>query len=423
MDGSGANNPKSPFAIDVDIDDVQTPVVIAVGDVARILHHICPPSALQPLPRHLLSVPLFQRHHFLAISPRDPVAYLTWPGDSNPQRVLALLEGIRPEDWPPDGLNVQIRYAADPDAVYAHVRIDSISAFHLDTQSSVQLIFLWDQPSSSWKYHNSAFGDFPKHAHSDLSHTMAFFHFPNDLLPERICSSSVNNLVDDDAYWNAYGTSEQSLQSIPVKPVIGADTEDAYWAQYASIQGQCAPEFPPDPHTNQSYPSGSADSTTPSPRSRDRQLPPAEGDQRIFVPSYELNPDLRQFDLYNSLAPLLPSSLSRRLAPIPTRSDYPPPDENDPSSASASTTSPSPDADLIGAERPLAVLPRHSGNAAVQLIEAISNPADEALKNTIQGLYQLWQTGEKSRQDFLALVEHAIEELSWRLFTNGLLAA
>jgi len=48
----------------------------------------------------------------------------------------------------------------------------------------------------------------------------------------------------------------------------------------------------------------------------------------------------------------------------------------------------------------------------VQLIEAISNPADEALKNTIQGLYQLWQTGEKSRQDFLALVEHAIEELS-----------
>lgn len=389
------------------IDNIQIPSVIAIGDVAQVLYYICPPSALQPLPTHLLSVPLLQRHHFLAISTQDPVAYLTWPGDSNSESVLALLEDICPENWPPDGLNVHIRYAADPDAVYAHVRFNSIPAFHSDTQSSVRLIFLWDQSSNSWKYHNCALSDFPKHTYSDLSHAMALF--PDNFLPEHTQSLSIDNPDDDDdVYWNAYEAGEQSLQSIPVKPVPGADTEDAYWAQYASVRGQCAPESLPDSHTNQIHPSGSADSTIPSPRSHNRRLQLAEGDQRIFVPSSELNPDLPHFDLYNPLAPPSPSSLSRRLASLPTRPDSPLQDEDDPSSVSASVTSPFYHADLTGAEEPSTVLLR----PVIQSGEAISMLADEALKNTIRGLYQLWRTGKKSRQDFLTLVERAIEEQS-----------
>jgi len=397
-----------PTADAIDIDNIQIPSVIAIGDVARVLYYICPPSALQPLPNHLLSVPLLQRHHFLAISTQDPLAYLTWPGDSDSdsERVLALLEDIRPEDWPPDGLNVHIRYATDPDAVYAHVRFDSIPAFHSDIQSSVRLIFLWDQPSNSWKYHNCALGDFPKRTYSNLSHPMALF--PDNFLPEHTQSLSIDNPDDDDVYWNAYEASEQSLQSIPVKPVPRADTEDAYWAQYASVQGQCAPESSPDLHTNQIHLLGSADSTMPSPRSHNRRLQLAEGDQRIFVPSSKLNPDLPQFDLYNPLAPPSPSSLSRRLALLPIRPDPPLQDEDDPSSVFASVASPSHHADLVGAEEPSTVLLR----PVVQSAEAISIFADEALKNTIQGLYQLWRTGKKSRQDFLTLVERAIEEQS-----------
>lgn len=390
-----------PTADAIDIDNIQIPSVIAIGDVARVLYYICPPSALQPLPIHLLSVPLLQRHHFLAISAHDPVAYLTWPGDSNSESVLALLEDIRPEDWPPAGLNVHIRYAADPDAVYAHVRFNSIPAFHPDTQSSVRLIFLWDQPSNSWRYHNCVLGDFPKHTYSDLSHAMALF--PDDCLPEHTQSLSIENPDDDDVYWNAYEASEQSHQFIPVPR---ADTEDAYWAQYASVQGQCAPESPPDPHTNQIHPSGSADSTIPSPRPHNRRLQLAEGDHRIFVPSSKLNSDLPQFDLYNPLAPPSPSSLSRRLASLPTRPDSPL--QGDPCSISASATSPCHHADFTGAEEPSTVRLR----PVVQSAEAISMFADEALKNTIRGLYQLWRTGKKSRRDFLTLVERAIDEPS-----------
>lgn len=386
-----------------------SPLPIATAHVAGILQHICPPSALHRIPHHLLSIPLLQRHHFLNISPGDdPAAYLTWPGNDD-QRVLALLENIRPEDLPEllpahDKTDAHIRYAADPEAVYAHVRINPTPfhpSSHPDTQPSLRLIFLWDQPSNSWRYHNSAIGDFPKHAHSDLSHAMALFHSPDDFLPERTYSFSVDDLAeDDDAYWNAYGAGELPHQPALVKSVPGVDTEDAYWAQYASIQG-------------------SADSTVPSPRPRDRQLQPAEGDQRIFIPSTELNPDLLHPEPYNPLAPPSPGSLSRKLASLPTRPDSPPlQEEDDISSASASATSPSPQSphtDLAEAGEPFVTLPPASDSTAQERIESAEVnhiPADEALKSTIRGLYQLWRTGEKSQQDFMVLVKQAIEEHS-----------
>ncbi|KAJ3576665.1 hypothetical protein NP233_g287 [Leucocoprinus birnbaumii] len=387
-----------------------SPLPITTGDVAVVLQHICPPSAHQRVPAHLLSLPLLQRHHFLSISPDDPAAYLTWP-DSDSQRVLALLEEIRPEDLSEllpahvDATDALIRYAADPEAVYAHVRISSTPihpspSLHPDSEPSLRLVFLWDQPSSSWRYHNSAIGDFPKGSHSDLSHAMTLFHSPDDFLPERTYTLSVDNFDDDDdAYWNAYGTGEP-LQSAPVKSVPGADTEDAYWAQYASIQG-------------------SADSTIPSPRPRDRQLQPIEGDQRVFVPSTELNPDLLHGELYNPLAPPSPSSLSRRLASLPTRPDSPPlHEEDDASSASASATSPSPQSphpDLDEGGEPSIVLPPAANDTAqerTQTADVNYKPADEALKGTIRGLYQLWRSGERSQQDFMALVKQSIEEQS-----------
>lgn len=398
----------------MEVEEFISPSAITPGDVAAVLQYVCPPSALQRVPGHLLSLPLLQRHHFLNISPDDPVGYLTWPADGS-QRVLALLEDIRPEDLPEllpahGHDDSRIRYVADPEAVYAHVRISPIPippSDPPDSRTSLRLIFLWDQPSSSWRYHNSAIGDFPKHAHSDLSHAMALFHSPDDFLPERTYSFNVDNLDDDDdAYWDAYGAGEQPLQAGPTKSIPGADTEDAYWAQYSSIQGQCAPESPPDPRADQIANLGSADSTIPSPLPRDRQLQPAERDQRIFVPSTEFNPDIPQSEFYDPLSPPSPSNLSRRLAALPTRPDSPPlQEEDEPSSASASAASPSPQsphADLVEPEEAIVALP-----AAVN-----SKTADEALKGTIRGLYQLWRSGERSQQDFIELVKQAIEEQS-----------
>ena len=42
---------------------------------------------------------------------------------------------------------------------------------------------------------------------------------------------------DDDAYWNAYGTDDQSYGRPTSASVKEAGNEDAYWAQYAAIQG------------------------------------------------------------------------------------------------------------------------------------------------------------------------------------------
>lgn len=67
----------------------------------------------------------------------------------------------------------------------------------------------------------------------------------------------------------------------------------------------------------------------------------------------------------------------------------------------------SPPADL--AEEPL-VVSEPSPNAAAVIINPVENTtADEALKSTIRGLYHLWRSSSKSQQDFLVLVQQAIE--------------
>ncbi|KXN89995.1 hypothetical protein AN958_05000 [Leucoagaricus sp. SymC.cos] len=233
---------------------------------------------------------------------------------------------------------------------------------------------------------------------------MALFHSPDDFLPEPTYSFNVDNLDDDGGdYWNAYDAGQQPLQPASIKPVPGADTEDAYWAQYSSVQG-------------------SADSTIPSPKPRHRQLQPLEGDQRIFVPSTELNPDIPHSDVYNPLVPPSPSTLSHRLAALPARPDSPPLQEDDvPSSASASAISPSPQlphAELVEAGETLTIphvpsVPVNKDeNERTGLAAAECISADEALKCTIRGLYQLWRSGEKSQQDFMALVQQAIADQS-----------
>ncbi|KAF9453788.1 hypothetical protein P691DRAFT_630850, partial [Macrolepiota fuliginosa MF-IS2] len=376
-------------------------IEIGTGDVVALLQYICPPSALQPIPAHLLSRPLLQRHHFLAISPDDPAAYLTWPSD-HPDTALALLECVNPDNL--ESTHPDVRYAADPEAVYAHVRITPtiiLPSSHPHSDTCLRLIFLWDQLSRSWRYHNSAPGSFSKDSHSDLSHAMTLFHSPDDFLQERSYTFTVDNFDgnnDDDAYWNAYSIAGDipPPSHRPIKPTPGTDAEDAYWAQYSTVQG-------------------SADSTVPSPRPVDRQHQPqnpeSEADQRIFVPSSELNPDLPRKEIYNPLAPPSPSSLSRKLAALPTRPDSPPlqEEDDDPSSASASATSQSPQSLHADFTQEPFVVSHSAADVAVDANAAGNAAADEALKSAIRGLFRLWRAGARSQQDFLALVHQATD--------------
>jgi hypothetical protein len=191
--------------------------------IAVILQYILPPSQLSPLPPHLLSSSLLQRHHFLKISPDQPASYLAWPSDSDDHHTaVCLLEDYQcPID---DRLysSFPIRYTSDPESAYAHV---SISMEH---SPGIRLVFQWNTPDG-WKYHNLALMPFPSNSFELLQDALQSQHFP----------AEAGDQVDTDlSYWDAYTGSDDS-QSVP--PIEVADyqhgAEDHYWSQYAAIHG------------------------------------------------------------------------------------------------------------------------------------------------------------------------------------------
>lgn len=61
-----------------------------------------------------------------------------------------------------------------------------------------------------------------------------------------------NNGSDDDDYWNAYGAQELDPSSSGPLSLSAKDAdtanEDAYWARYSSVHGECARQAAwPDP--------------------------------------------------------------------------------------------------------------------------------------------------------------------------------
>ncbi|KDQ63725.1 hypothetical protein JAAARDRAFT_75982 [Jaapia argillacea MUCL 33604] len=268
--------------------------------IQLILQYIAPPSLLtcQPLPPHLISKPLLQRHHFLQLSPQPDddsedtenasakriQEYLSWPSSSHPS-TIAILEslpllsnddGEQISEWP-------VRYTSDSEYTYAHVHVHvdvapSSFAFPSSFHEAVRLVFQWDDRDSSWKYHDLALMPFPPGAQASLAHALsahpASFSLPVPSFPT-IGSfapsvgdgyeSDNDDDGDDDEYWNAYGAaSDQEEQHEPRYGSVNKQTansiksveeaaEDAYWAQYSSVQG-------------------TADSTIPSPRRADLAL-------------------------------------------------------------------------------------------------------------------------------------------------------
>jgi len=187
--------------------------------IALILHYIVPPSQLSPLPPHLLSSSLRQRHHFLQISPDHPASYLAWP--SNSHLAIHLLEDV---PKPIDDISFPVRYTSDAESAYAHV---SILPEH---PHGLRLVFQWNSPDG-WKYHNLALMPFPPHSSESPQDTLQ----QSD--PEYI---RMGDQVDTDAaYWDAYTHPDEDAPPITVAdsdPQRGA--EDSYWSQYAAIHGE-----------------------------------------------------------------------------------------------------------------------------------------------------------------------------------------
>jgi hypothetical protein len=100
-------------------------------------------------------------------------------------------------------------------------------------------VFQWDE-TDGWKYHDANVMPFPHGSYTSLQEAISGSSshldqakFSDDCLPENGVGS-----VDD--YWDAYdqASDEDRSDIFHVKEDNNQDdTEDSYWAQYASIQG------------------------------------------------------------------------------------------------------------------------------------------------------------------------------------------
>jgi hypothetical protein len=209
-------------------------IPISSYTINLVLQYISPPSQLaRPIPSHLLSRSLLQRHALLGISPQDPSAYLSWPS-SDSDRAIQHLESLQMplDEQSPDFL---VGYTVDPEHAYAHVHVKPTG------DNGLRLVFEWDG-EESWKYHDSTVMPFPPGTRPFLDDPAALA--ASDFIPspsfggEQQVKGATGD-GDDDDYWNSYGAEDDVGMKHLLSTSKGeADvSEDAYWARYSAVQG------------------------------------------------------------------------------------------------------------------------------------------------------------------------------------------
>src|SRR5262245_60180583 len=115
---------------------------LAQHTISLVLSYISPPY--HPLPPHLTSKSLLQRHYFLNLSPDHPESYLCWPSKHSHQ-AIQLLESTLKRVLRPDEPIIphSVAYTADDEYAYAHVFFTS----------QLCIVFQYDGVDA-WKYHN-----------------------------------------------------------------------------------------------------------------------------------------------------------------------------------------------------------------------------------------------------------------------------
>ncbi|KIK43535.1 hypothetical protein CY34DRAFT_23487 [Suillus luteus UH-Slu-Lm8-n1] len=383
--------------------------------VHLVLQYISPPSELtQPLPPHLLSKSLLQRHHFLQISPDNPVEYLCWPAPQNARAIELLNIFSSPGDQPDQ---YYVRYTSDSEHTYAHVQV-------VTHEQGVRLLFEWDD-EDGWKYHDSQLMPFPSTSRSALQTPTTAAEFARERYP----SVARSFLDEEDRYWNAYNAPfHESFSALAPRSTFregSADgAEDAYWAQYSSVQG-------------------SADSTVPSPLPNHRKLETAlpvyytQQEGAIPIPADTIH----SLPLSNSkFGPPSPTALAHLLNIISPRKDIHTPTSNGPSSTfDRDTPSPLSTLDNSDLETPASGNPGqyahvaqpvkvtlndmsysngpHAGNGHADEEDAeFAVEEDKAVTESIKGIYYLWkarkfnQPDEESSDAFQRIVRAAITQ-------------
>ncbi|KZO98333.1 hypothetical protein CALVIDRAFT_562250 [Calocera viscosa TUFC12733] len=226
------------------------------------LQYLLPP--VPPLPPHLLSNPLRQRHLLLHTSDGS---YFCWPSScASPDRLLSLLESLSSSDLPPSRISKPAYALPDEHTLLACVDIGGL----------VRLVWRWECDRHEWGYHDAmllpAPIGTPVFPHADIKD--ALHSLPRNSFMERYGSPSpatasgaqdpledgtIRPLVRDAPapadYWAGYGSRSPSPEAMrgAGSSDDGEGGDEAYWASYGQV-------------------GGTADSTVPSPINAERLL-------------------------------------------------------------------------------------------------------------------------------------------------------
>lgn len=128
-----------------------------------------------------------------------------------------------------------VGYTVDPEHAYAHVHVKPTG------DGGLRLVFEWDG-EESWKYHDSTLMPFPPGTSPYLGDPASCAASDSISNPssgaEQQAKGATGDGDDDDAdYWNSYGVEDDSgMKPLPSTSEVNV-SEDAYWAQYAAVQG------------------------------------------------------------------------------------------------------------------------------------------------------------------------------------------
>ncbi|KZV71326.1 hypothetical protein PENSPDRAFT_751878 [Peniophora sp. CONT] len=394
--------------------------------VQLILQYIAPPSELEnPVPPHLLSRPLYQRHAFLEIEPSNAASYLCWK-ESAREKVIRLLESLprKPAD------SIATSYSADEENTFAHVHIPATGP------DGLRLVFDWNAGDASWRFHDAGLMPFPAGAYKTLEEAMSAANLEDESPDDPVSPQSPGGEVGDDSYWDSYGgpDGEGEEAFIKVDAALGDaedDGEDAYWAQYSSVHGTADSTIPTPPrHHGKHIPAPDA----PLPIPPAMMIRPRAGPRDPVSPT-TLAARLGQISPRASL----PSSAAHSISHSPVSATFhhhsshlidsvshlPGMAEEDATTAEEAALSPPKtreralsegtnasltDSQASGPAKPISPMgPKGQSFAAFR-----GGPEDDGVREVVRGAYRLWKAvhaNGASREEFLRLVADATEGL------------
>lgn len=264
----------------------------------------------------------------------------------------------------------------------------------------VRMLFEWDD-EDGWKYHDSQLMPFPSTSRSVLEPASSTVEL------ERRPAVTRGFLDDEDHYWNAY--SAPLIESISAlaprsafKDGFADGTEDAYWAQYSSVQG-------------------SADSTVPSPLPNHRKLQTApstyytQQDEAILIPADSIHSLPLPDSTYTPTSNEPPSAFDRDTpSPLSTLddSDLVTPASGNPGQDAHVASSVKVNLNDLSYSNG-----RHAGNEqGDEDGDQFAVEEDKAVTESIKGIYYLWrarkwnQPDEESSDAFLRIVRAAVAQ-------------